>query len=213
MLGIAPLILKAQLQKKPIWELKTSKQEVKIGDELELIFTSKIQKDWYMYSSDFSESVGPVVARFDFEKHPSYQLIGKIKPVGNHKYFDEVFEGEVSTFKDKAEFRQKVKILKANPIIKVALEFQECSQITGMCVLFDDELQFKNIKVIDNSNNQKTETTSPLPIDTTQSISIENKPDTNLKAAVISSDSTIIKAKSVSGSDQESLLAFLLFAF
>ncbi len=213
MLGIAPLILKAQLQKKPIWELKTSKQEVKIGDELELIFTSKIQKDWYMYSSDFSESVGPVVARFDFEKHPSYQLIGKIKPVGNHKYFDEVFEGEVSTFKDKAEFRQKVKILKANPIIKVALEFQECSQITGMCVLFDDELQFKNIKVIDNSNNHKTETTSPLPIDTTQSISIENKPDTNLKAAVISSDSTIIKAKSVSGSDQESLLAFLLFAF
>lgn len=212
LLGIAPFILKAQLQQKPTWELKTSKQEVKIGEEIELIFTSKIQKDWYMYSSDFSESVGPVVARFDFEKHPSYQLVGKLKPVGNHKHFDEVFEGEVSTFTGKAEFRQKVKILKPNPVIKVALEFQECSQITGMCVLFEDDLQFKNIKVIDNGNTPTTENIVQ-PIDSAQAVGIVNKPDTNLKAAVVSSDSTAVKAKSVSGSDQESLLAFLLFAF
>lgn len=213
LLGIAPFILKAQLQQKPTWELKTSKQEVNIGDELELIFTSKIQKDWYMYSSDFSESVGPVVARFDFEKHPSYQLVGKLKPVGNHKHFDEVFEGEVSTFVGKAEFRQKVKILKANPVIKVALEFQECSQITGMCVLFEDDLQFKNIKVVENNNAPKSEIISPISKDTQEAVNIEIKADTNIKAAVISSDSLQVKAKSVSGSDQESMLAFLLFAF
>jgi thiol:disulfide interchange protein DsbD len=213
LLGLYPLFLKAQLQQKPTWELKTSKQEVSIGEEIELIFTSKIQKDWYMYSSDFSESVGPVVALFDFEKHPSYQLVGKLKPIGNHKHYDEVFEGEVSTFTGKAEFRQKVKILKANPVIKVALEFQECSQITGMCVLFEDDLSFKNIKVIEYSNNKKTETVITLPADSIKAANAENIPDTNLASVALSNDSTLNKTKSVSGSDQGSLLAFLLFAF
>jgi thiol:disulfide interchange protein DsbD len=114
--GLSPFLGSAQIQQKPTWELKTSKTEVKAGEEIELVFVSKIQKDWYMYSSDFSDSVGPTVAFFDFAKHPSYQLIGKLKPVGSHKHFDEVFEGIVSTFEGKAEFRQKVKVLQANPV-------------------------------------------------------------------------------------------------
>lgn len=213
LLGLYPMFLKAQLQQKPTWELKTSKQEVSIGEEIELIFTSKIQKDWYMYSSDFSESVGPVVARFDFEKHPSYQLVGKLKPIGNHKHYDEVFEGEVSTFTGKAEFRQKVKILKANPVIKVALEFQECSQITGMCVLFEDDLIFKNIKAIENPSNAKTEAALPTKVDTA-SIAVEAvKTDTNLNAVDTTLEKNITNTNSVSGGNESSLWGFLLFAF
>ncbi len=213
LLGLYPLFLKAQLQQKPTWELKTSKQEVSIGEEIELIFTSKIQKDWYMYSSDFSESVGPVVALFDFEKHPSYQLVGKLKPIGNHKHYDEVFEGEVSTFTGKAEFRQKVKILKANPVIKVALEFQECSQITGMCVLFEDDLIFKNIKVIDNPNNAKTEVAVPAKADTANITAEVVKTDTNLNAIDTTFEKNITNKNSVSGGNESSLWGFLLFAF
>jgi thiol:disulfide interchange protein len=213
LLGLAPLLLKAQLQQKPTWETKTSKSEVKIGEEIELIFTSKIQKDWYMYSSDFSESVGPTVARFDFEKHPSYQLVGKLKPVGNHKHFDEVFEGEVSTFTGKAEFRQKVKILKANPVIKVALEFQECSQITGMCVLFDDEIVIKNIKVLDDKGASNTTPTAEPPVDTATTNVVSIATDTTPKAVIQSDDKVAPKTNSVSGGDQKSMLAFLIFAF
>jgi len=98
LLGFLPFLGIAQIQQKPTWELKTSKTEVKVGEEVELIMTSKIQKDWYMYSSDFSDTVGPVVARFDFIKDPSYKLVGGLKPVGNHKHYDETFEGTVSTF-------------------------------------------------------------------------------------------------------------------
>lgn len=213
LLGLAPLLLKAQLQQKPTWETKTSKSEVKIGEEIELIFTSKIQKDWYMYSSDFSESVGPTVARFDFEKHPSYQLVGKLKPVGNHKHFDEVFEGEVSTFTGKAEFRQKVKILKANPVIKVALEFQECSQITGMCVLFDDEIVIKNIKVLDDKGASNTTPTAEPSVDTATTNVVSIATDTTPKAVIQSDDKVAPKTNSVSGGDQKSMLAFLIFAF
>ncbi len=212
LLGLYPLISKAQLQQKPTWELKTSKQEVKIGDELELIFTTKIQKDWYMYSSDFSEKVGPTVALFDFVKDPSYQLVGKLKPIGSHKHFDEVFEGEVSTFEGKAEFRQKVKILTANPKITVNLEFQICSQITGMCVLLDDELTFKNIKVI--SPSSKTSITPPSVIRHPSSDTPPPSDTSVIRPPSSDTTSSITPSSSgVSGGNESSLLGFLLFAF
>ncbi|OYU97570.1 MAG: disulfide bond formation protein DsbD [Bacteroidetes bacterium B1(2017)] len=233
LIGLRPLLGWSQLQQKPVWDLKTSKTEVKAGEEIELIFTSKIQKDWYMYSNDFSGDVGPVVAFFDFAKHPSYQLVGKLKPVGNHKHFDDVFGGEVSTFVGKAEFRQKVKILKANPIIKVAVEFQECSQVTGMCVLFDDNLEFKNIKVTGAPVAATTQTVVAEPETTTpeKSVQTEAKDTTAAIAAAPSTpgnnnacdyknmqvpNDSYIKDNGKKGDldgSNESLLGFMIYAF
>ncbi|MCF8255054.1 MAG: thioredoxin family protein [Bacteroidia bacterium] len=213
LLGLQPYFVWAQLQQKPVWELKTSKSEVAVGDELELIFISKIQKDWYMYANDFSEDVGPTVAFFDFKKDPSYQLIGKVKPVGNHKHFDEVFGGEVSTFEGKAEFRQKVKILRQNPQIKVSIEFQECSTVTGMCVLFEDDLIFKNIKVTAGDNKELVQKETPatiLPV-TNDTIKKETLKTDTAKVAIIKPEN--LSASGVSGGNQTSLVGFLLFAF
>ncbi len=229
LMSISPVLSWGQLQEKPVWQLKTNKTEVKTGDEIELIFTSKIQKDWYMYSNDFSGDVGPIVALFEFEKHPSYQLVGKLKPVGNHKHFDEVFGGEVSTFVGKAEFHQKVKILQANPKIKVSVEFQECSQITGMCVLFDDVLEFKNIKVSGASIAQNPETTSEpaaatspaaTSVDTTKTTintttTASNNNACDYKNMQVPNDS-YIKENGQKGDldgSGESLLGFMIYAF
>jgi thiol:disulfide interchange protein DsbD len=225
LIGLSPFFAWAQLQQKPVWETKTSKTEVKVGDEIELIMTSKIQKDWYMYANDFSEDVGPVVAHFEFTKHPSYQLIGKVKPVGSHKHFDEVFGGEVSTFEGKAEFRQKVKILQANPVIKAFLEFQECSQVTGMCVLFENDFDFKNIKVIGASSQAPTTPEQPSEVSTKNKIltqtadstanqnTPENNPTAGETKAEKESVQTEIKTSGVSGGNESSLWGFLIFAF
>ncbi len=210
----------AQIKQKPVWETKTSKTEAKIGEELDLIFTCKIEKDWYMYSSDFSEDVGPVVAFFDFTKNPTYQLIGKIKPIGNHKHFDDVFGGEVSTFVGKAEFRQKVKILKPNPVIKVSVEYQECSQVTGVCVLFNNDFEFRNIKVkgvpsADISPLVQPETGRANPseqiiADTHKKIdSLEQE----LNAHKTGKDTAVIvQTGAASGGNEKSIWGFLLFA-
>lgn len=210
LLGLLPFLSLAQIQQKPTWELKTSKSEVKVGEEIELIMTSKIQKDWYMYSSDFSDAVGPTVARFEFTKDPSYKLVGNIKPVGSHKHFDETFEGEVSTFVGKAEFRQKVKILQPNPKIKVFVEFQECSQITGMCVLFEDDLVFKNIKVVGEPNapTQEKPAVAPPSVDTSKTTTTAS--DTQQQVATTIAPSS---ENDVTGGDQKSLIGFLIFAF
>ncbi len=229
LIGISPLLSWSQIQEKPVWQLKTNKTEVKTGEEIELIFTSKIQKDWYMYSNDFSGDVGPVVAFFEFKKHPSYQLVGKLKPVGNHKHFDEVFGGEVSTFVGKAEFHQKVKILQANPKIKVSVEFQECSQVNGTCVLFDDVLEFKNIKVTGAAIAQSAEVSSE-PIEETNPA--KESPDTtklnvNTSTPAINNNACDYKNMQVPNDSYikengqkgdldgsgESLIGFMIYAF
>lgn len=222
-----PYVLLAQLKQKPTWELSYSKTSVKTGDEVELIFKSKIEKDWYMYSSDFNPDLGPVVASFDFKKDASYQLIGKIKPVGAKKKFDEVWNGEVTKFYHQAEFRQKVKILKSNPKISVAVEFQECSEVSGMCVLFDDDLVFDKLQVEGSNKSEISSSTSTNETDQT----LKNKANDSLnvmqqaiqdldckhpnKVNITKIDSAAYQSLSngVDGSDQKSIWAFLLFAF
>ena len=219
LLGLYPLLGWAQIQQKPTWESKTSQAEVKIGDEIELIIRTKIQKDWYMYSSDFSEDVGPVVAHFEFAKHPSYQLVGKVKPVGSHKHFDDVFGGEVSTFEGVAEFRQKVKILQAKPQIKLNVEYQICSQITGMCVLFDTDFDFSNkFKVLDASTEnatsvqpEKTEPAAPENVPAPAEVPV--KPEASINTADSAASASVDYGGDVSGGKQEGMLAFLIFAF
>ncbi|MFN9519816.1 MAG: protein-disulfide reductase DsbD domain-containing protein, partial [Bacteroidota bacterium] len=135
LLGFAPsLLAQQQMKKKPDWNITFTKTDLKPGDETEIVFTSEIEKDWYMYSSDFDENLGPIVTSFTYEKHPSYELVGKVKPIKPKRKFEEVWNGEVAYFTGKAEFRQKVKILSANPKIKGLIEFQECSNVTGVCV-------------------------------------------------------------------------------
>ncbi|MFN4084120.1 MAG: cytochrome c biogenesis protein CcdA [Bacteroidia bacterium] len=204
--------LLAQLKQKPVWQIAVNKNQVKVGDEVELIFTTNIDKDWYMYSSDFSENVGPVVARFEFEKNNTYTLVGKIKPIGSHKHFDDVFEGEVSTFEKKAEFRQKVKILKSNPVIKASAEYQQCSQITGQCILYENDFDFTGkIKVEEsakNAHSSKVEETSTNVLNQTDSENVVN--ETSIKNETSNEK---VAVSDVAGGSAESIWGFLFFAF
>lgn len=213
LLGFAPsLLAQQQLKKKPDWNISFTKTDVKPGDETEIVFTSEIEKDWYMYSSDFDENLGPIVTSFTYEKHPSYELVGKVKPVKPKRKFEEVWNGEVSYFTGKAEFRQKVKILAANPKIKGVIEFQECSNVTGVCVLFEHDFELgKEIKMAAATPEKVTsdwvepnnEQASTPTVDTPAKAETETAQTDTVQTPV---------ADDVSGGSQESMWAFLLFA-
>jgi hypothetical protein len=146
--------VKAQIQTaKAKWTYTFSKSEVKTGEEVELILKAVIEKDWYMYSNDMDPNLGPVVASFTFTPHPSYKTIGAVKAINAKHKFDDVWNGEVAIFKDKAEFRQKVKILAANPVIKGSSEYQTCTEVSGICLPGEEEFEFKGLKVIANEKN------------------------------------------------------------
>ncbi len=136
--ALLPVLAGAQLVLPATWSFSVSKSDVKVGDEVELIFKADIPKDWYMYSNEFKGD-GPIKAVFKFDKNATYKLVGGVKAINPITKQDEFF-GEVKIFKKKAEFRQKVKILAANPAIKgTVVEYQICSDIDGKCVLFNDE--------------------------------------------------------------------------
>ena len=138
----------AQIETPVKWKYSTSAKEAKVGQTIELIFTAEIQEGWHMFSSDFSPDLGPIVATFSFEKHPSYSLEGKIKPSKPKKKFDDIFGGDYTYFEKVGIFKQKVKLLQHNPIIVGEFKGQACTNDDGKCVPLNDDFEFKGIKVL-----------------------------------------------------------------
>ena len=142
-LCLASLSLNGQILTPAKWNYSVSKEYVNIGDEVELFFTATLDDTWFIYSSDNDLEMGPVPAEFTFESNASYELVGDIVPVDFKQKYDEVFKGKVN-YKDKeATFKQKVKILKDNAVIRGEYYYQVCTTVDGMCVLGDGEFEFK----------------------------------------------------------------------
>ncbi|MCF0049382.1 thioredoxin family protein [Dyadobacter sp. LJ53] len=139
----------AQLQKaKAHWTYTFSKPEAKKGETVDLVFTAIVDKDWYIYSSDFDPDLGPMLTTFNFEKNNTFEVVGKLKPQNPKEKFEEVWGGKVRYFEGKGVFKQTVKILADNPVIKGSSEYQTCSHVTGLCIPGNDDFEFKGLKVV-----------------------------------------------------------------
>ncbi|MFN3403919.1 MAG: protein-disulfide reductase DsbD domain-containing protein [Cytophagaceae bacterium] len=153
----------AQIEKPTEWSSSVSKQEVKVGETVDLIFTAKIKDGWYLYSSDFDENLGPMVTTLEIEPHPTFQSVGKLKPVGAKKKYDDMWGGEYTYFVGTAKFIQTVKILKENPVIRINLIGQACTDVSGKCVPVDHEFVFNSIKVVASDVQPKNSNQSDKP--------------------------------------------------
>ena len=132
----------------PTWRFEVSAPEVRVGQEVELVFRARIEPDWYLYSSDFDPDLGPYLTTFAFAPNESYALVGEVRPINPQKKYDDIWEGEYTYFKKDAEFRQRVRILTARPTITAGIDYQICSDVSGQCVLFEEEHTFRDFKVI-----------------------------------------------------------------
>src|SRR5690606_14128547 len=83
--------VEAQILKPASWSTKASEKTVSVGEEIDLIFLVDIQKDWYLYSTDFDPDLGPMVTEFTFLPNDSYELVGDIKPIGSKEKYDEIW--------------------------------------------------------------------------------------------------------------------------
>jgi len=124
------------------WEFKTSTEDYKTGDEIDLIFSASIDPNWYLYSSDFDPELGPLVTTFNFTENPSYEIVGKIKPVNPLSKYDSIFEGEYTYFKKHGEFRQTIKVLKSDLSVTGSIDYQVCSDVDGKCIPFEEDFSF-----------------------------------------------------------------------
>ena len=142
LLAVVPRGATAQLIEPTQWSFRPARPTVKVGEEVELIFSVKIIPEWYLYSSDFDPNLGPIVTTVNFKQHPSYALMGKLLPQHPKKKFDDTWGGEYTYFTGTAEFRQRVKVLAAPVVINGTYEGQSCSEVSGQCVPLSGAFSF-----------------------------------------------------------------------
>lgn len=199
------------------WSTASSATEVKAGETVELVFNVRIDNSWYLYSTDFPCEDGPLKTSFTFEADPSYEIIGAVQPIGAKHKHDEIFNCDVNVFKGKAEFRQKIRVLKAPLKLKGTYEYQVCTETTGQCVPGDGEFDFSSIKVtgapVKKTEDKPTEEVKPK--DETQPVSrdtiISTVPRQYKNVTGPKLDEALLADEP--GYEEESFFGYLLFAF
>lgn len=128
---------------KPIsWTYGLSKENPQPGDTLSLIFKATIDKNWYLYSSDFDPDLGPLVAELTLNEDPSFQVVDSLRPIGAKRKYDDLWEGEYTYFREHAEFRQTIKVISQPVNLTGSFFYQVCTDVDGKCINFDDEFAY-----------------------------------------------------------------------
>jgi thiol:disulfide interchange protein DsbD len=199
----------AQILTPARWSTSTSVSEAKIGDEIDLIFSVKIDDGWYLYSTEFVCEDGPIKTSFTFIPDKSYQLVGGVKPINPKDKHDEAFDCDVKVFYKTAEFRQRVKLLASPFNVKGTYEYQVCLET---CIPGDGEFTFSKLKIIGNPPTQtKIEEAKVeiIPIDTAKKVEKNEITYGKNKGPVL--DKAILEGEPTI--DEDSFFGYLLFAF
>jgi thiol:disulfide interchange protein len=146
-LAFAVNTLHAQIQKPAKWTFEVSSTSVKAGDEVDLIFKTTIDDNWYMYTSDFSPDCGPIVATLALDETKGFKKIGGLQSIASLDKYEPAFECSVKVFKHTGEFRQKIKVLSGPLNIAATIEGQTCTSVDGTCVQFSEDVVFETINV------------------------------------------------------------------
>ncbi|PKQ63899.1 disulfide bond formation protein DsbD [Labilibaculum filiforme] len=125
------------------WKVEFSNKEVRVGEQLDIVFKATIDKTWHVYSNDFDPELGPILIKFDFTENSSYERVGEVKPINAQKHHDKTWDGEVSYFENEGEMRQTILVKELPLLVKGAFEYQTCSDATGQCVMGDEDFDLK----------------------------------------------------------------------
>jgi len=210
----------AQILTPTKWSWKLSSSSIKVGDEIDIIFNATIEKDWYMYANEFDPECGPILTTVTLTPDPSFKQIGTLKAINSKAKHDDIFDCDVKIFKDKAEFRQKIKVLSTNLKVAGIYDGQACTEVDGKCIPFDGEFSFENVKVGGAKPNEevKEKEVVPAPVvtttddDTTKSaqvISVTETASTEVNGPTL--DKSLLEGESTFGND--SFWTLLVLAF
>ncbi len=199
------------------WTTSTSTVSAKMGEEIDLIFKTTIDNNWYLYSSEFDCEDGPIKTTFTFKPDASYKLVGNIKAINPIDKHDKIFECDLKIFKGTAEFRQRIKILSTKLAISGEYEYQVCTELTGQCVPGNGEFLFDKIKVEGAKSSQSKVEPSELKVRDSVTIGLEPQtlnaptPNNNQLTTIVGPilDSSLVKDQTKG----QSLWGFFLLAF
>ncbi len=142
------LQLPAQILKPVSFTTEVSKNSVKTGEEIDLVFNATIIKNWYMYTTGFDPDCGPIPLTIELQQNDAFELVGELTAIRDLGKHDPNFDCDVRYIEGKGQLRQRIKVLKPGAL-QIAGEFagQACSNIDGQCVQIDGNLFFEEINV------------------------------------------------------------------
>lgn len=132
-LFILSVCLSFQILKPVKWSSTSSKKGAKVGETVDLIFQGKIDKGWYLYSSELKVD-GPMATEVQITPNSGFQLVGKLTAIAPKEKYDDVWGGKIAYFTKDAKFVQKVKVLKVNATVEGKIICQTCTEKDGKCV-------------------------------------------------------------------------------
>ncbi|MFK7782321.1 protein-disulfide reductase DsbD family protein [Psychroserpens sp.] len=105
------------------WE--TSVEKIS-NTEYNLISTATIDAGWHLYSQNVPED-GPIPTTFSYKMTSDYEIIDKTQEEEGHTVDDPIFEMKIKFFEDKAEFKQRIKVLNQElSLVEGEVEFMVC---------------------------------------------------------------------------------------
>lgn len=133
----------AQLVKPPKWTFTLEPAVLQVGEKATVVMEAEIPMGWYVYSNDFDKDLGPLLTEFVHAESGDFAVASKLKAINPKKKFDEVWEGDVTYFMGKGRFEQPITIQTTSGIIKGSLEYQMCSDLTGQCINYEQDIEIK----------------------------------------------------------------------
>jgi len=149
---------KAQVFDPVKWETSVEK----VSDtEYDLISTATIDSGWHLYSQNVPED-GPIPTTFLYTATSGFETIGDTSEEEGHTVDDPVFEMKIKFFGDRAEFRQRIKVLNNElSVVEGEVEFMVCDDSKCLPPEYID-LKFNLATAIKSDTN--TEKSNPFQI-------------------------------------------------
>ena len=144
----------------------------------------------------------------------AYVAKGKLQEVGAKKKYEDVWEGEVTYFIKKGVFEQSLVLSKTTGEIRGSLEYQMCSDLTGQCINYEEEIILDfNAQLNASETTNTTETANLNPADS----GLFNLAEEEVLPADETAERTPAQEQvittEVEGTENPSLWGFIVLAF
>lgn len=213
------LFSQAQLVKPPKWTFTLEPKDLQVGESASLILEAEIPVGWYVYSNDFEKDLGPLLTEFIPAESGDFAMATKLKAINPRKKFDEIWEGDVTYFMGKGRFEQPIIIKSTSGVVKGSLEYQMCSDLTGQCINYEQDIEIEftakeGTPKTQPSSEESSPTNSENTEITNETISKDSlTTETPFSIAETESDDIAQPLDFTAEGETESLWGFMVLAF
>lgn len=210
--------VQAQIISPPEWTIQLEQTEDQ--SKAELIFEAKIPIGWYIYSNEFPADLGPIRAELDLISTDAFDIRDGLTAIDPKTKYEEIWDGEVTYFMGEGRFEQTIDLKQASGNITGILSYQMCSDLTGLCVNFEEDIDlafsFASISPTENSTGQD-QTIDSQTEETSEDLFNSVDTFTSTESDEVEKPSDIGSAEDISfdlpEEQQESLWGFMILAF